>query len=124
MEKKELRIGNLVWHVLLGESKVLEIRNDGISICNPDNDKNAYFIPNDKLYQIEPIQLTEKGLMDFGFEKTMAWTFAIKLKGNNVLVYYLGEKGISIGFKNYSEFNCQHVHQLQNLYFALTGKEL
>ena len=72
-----------------------------------------------------PILLTEEWLLKFGFEKQMAWTYCIELKGNLKLVYYLGEKGWSIGNKNYSDFsNLQYVHQLQNLYFALTNEEL
>lgn len=64
-------------------------------------------------------------MLKFGFEKTMAWTYYINLVGGLNLVYYLGEKGFSIGFKNYSDFsNLEYVHQLQNLYFALTGEEL
>jgi hypothetical protein len=81
------------------------------------------------LYGIEnefkPIPLTEEWLLKFGFEKSMSWTYVIELKGNLKLVYYLGEKGWSIGFKSYSDFsNLEYVHQLQNLYFALTGEEL
>lgn len=72
----------------------------------------------------KPIRLTEEWLLKFGFEKQMAWTYKISLIGNKNLVYYLGEKGWSIGNKNYSDFSCEYVHQLQNLYFALTGEEL
>lgn len=83
-----------------------------------------YFF-TEELYNYQPIAIKEDWLLKLGFEKTMSWTYAIELSGNLKLVYYLGEKGWSIGFKSYSDFSSvQYVHQLQNLYFALTGKEL
>jgi hypothetical protein len=73
----------------------------------------------------KPIPLTEEWLLKFGFEKQMMWTYAINIIGNKKLIYYLGEKGWSVGNKNYSDFsNLNYVHQLQNLYFALTNQEL
>jgi hypothetical protein len=74
---------------------------------------------------IEPIPLTPEILEKCGFVKQMMWTYAIDIVGNMKLVYYLGEKGWSIGNKNYSDFsNLNYLHQLQNLYFSLTGTEL
>jgi len=109
MKASELRIGNLVM--------------DGKDI----EQVNARMI--DMLVKTEAdfdsIPLTEEWLLKFGFQKSMSWTYVVELKGNLKLVYYLGEKGWSIGFKSYSDFsNLEYVHQLQNLYFALTGEEL
>ena len=111
MKANELRIGNLVY--LTDKDKVWEIL-DGHEIDECDDNP-----------LVQPIPLTEEWLLKFGFEKTMSWTYVKDLVGNLKLVYYLGEKGWSIGFKSYSDFpNLKYVHQLQNLYFALTGEEL
>lgn len=112
------RIGDMVWHVVLGYSKILEIRNDGISVCNPSNSNNAIFVPNDKLNRIEPIPLTEEILLKCGFEKVREY-----LHIDNEIVIQKDANGY------YSHINSGNIyinslHQLQNLYFALTGEEL
>ena len=97
---KELRIGNLV-NTKNGIKKVTEI---GI-------DYDCFFTQD----HINPIPLTEEWLLKFGYIKI----------GNNYLI-----QGHSIWICN-DLFMCdkngmilKHVHQLQNLYFALTNKEL
>jgi len=115
LKASELRIGNFT---TLGV--VCLIEDDVFRVADSDGDtfKNTWA-------DIEPIPLTEEWLLKFGFQKSMSWTYVVELKGNLKLVYYLGEKGWSIGFKSYSDFsNLEYVHQLQNLYFALTGEEL
>jgi hypothetical protein len=120
MKANELRIGNIVLRKEFLHSNLENCRFDKIVVTH--NDINACHIYN---RHFEPIPLTEEWLLKFGFEKTMSWTYAKNLVGNLKLVYYLGEKGWSIGFKPYSDFpNLKYVHQLQNLYFALTGEEL
>lgn len=106
MKANELRIGNLVYDNLGG---IVQIKG-----INTESDFS----------HLRPILLTEQWLLKFGFEKQMAWTWRISISSNKYLVYYVGEKGWSIGNTNYSEFDCKYVHQLQNLYFALTNKEL
>ncbi|MEI7584640.1 hypothetical protein [Runella sp.] len=118
----ELRIGNLIEYLVYDElatPKEEFVENyvdiDDLRWLNENPDDNFY----------RPMKLTEDILKRFGFVKTMSWTYAIELKGNLKLVYYLGEKGWSIGFKSYSDFsNLIYTHQIQNLYFALTGQEL
>jgi hypothetical protein len=127
-KQNELRIGNLVNRKYFNpqpENKNWQL--EPVEICALGFGKYNVKLKNgghSLIDYLEPIPLTEEWLLKFGFEKTMAWTFAIELKGNNMLVYYLGEKGCSIGFKSYSEFDCKYAHQLQNLYFALTNEEL
>jgi hypothetical protein len=77
---------------------------------------------------IEPIPLTEEWLLRFGFIRDNKEILSLKenenefiffLEGNHVIIdKQQGQQlsGISI--------DCEYVHQLQNLYFALTGKEL
>ena len=74
-----------------------------------------------------PIPLTEDWLIKFGFEKTDMDFYNITLP-DKYKVYLsctmiLGRFEVcqsSYGFC----VDCKYVHQLQNLYFALTGKEL
>lgn len=125
MKANELRIGNLVHCILLGTSKVLELRNDGISICSPDNNLNAYFIPNKDLHRLELIPLTEEWLLKMGGVKLLGdeWNYrlsigAIYIRFRVYKTVYSDLEGIYLGQ------HIQYVHQLQNLYFALTGEEL
>lgn len=121
IKAEELKIGNLIQDLEIEPYyfEVEELRKYvGYSIW-------AFYRKGSvKAKEVEPIPLTEEWLVRFGFEKQMAWTYRKHISGNNYLVYYLGEKGWSINNKNYSDFNCQYVHQLQNLYFALTQTEL
>lgn len=68
---------------------------------------------------VSPIPLTEEWLLKFGFEKKRDF-FHLDYES---FCIFLDKKGY------YTHINCgnlyiKHVHQLQNLYFALTGKEL
>lgn len=136
----ELRIGNLLylynpehWGEFINEVVKLQSIETIMTPKEKEIWKNSFgslklVSGNNQFNQfseyVKPIPLTEEWLFKLGFVKTMSWTFAKDLTGNNILVYYLGEKGFSLGFKNYSDFKCEYVHQLQNLYFALTQREL
>ena len=128
----DLRVGNIVGRGYMNptpnglkkEHEPCQIYSIGIERVIVNSKLNSKGLIKMGYDNIKPITLTEEWLLRLGFEKTMSWTFAKELIGNNILVYYLGEKGVSIGFKNYSDFKCEYVHQLQNLYFALTGEEL
>lgn len=64
----------------------------------------------------EPIPLTEQWLLRFGFAENK---HTIGCFGNNVIgIYFRNGEG------NYNIAKFKYVHQLQNLYFALTGEEL
>jgi hypothetical protein len=76
----------------------------------------------------EPIPLTEEWLLKFGFEKKNK-SFHKYSKGFCHEGFYCGGKWHTIveGRKNnyfYKGAWMIYVHQLQNLYFALTGQEL
>jgi hypothetical protein len=80
--------------------------------------------------ELEPIPLTEEWLTRFGFNddgfkqyEFINWGIKVKkdphaISESNWIVFH--------GFMNqFSELvSLKHVHQLQNLYFALTGEEL
>ena len=120
MKAQELRVGNLV-----------KLNDQAETITDIVSDHGKYFVDTDKHISIfldnqslRPIPLTEEWLVKFGFDKPahswigsvfhlsewdeypLNWCVAMN-KNNAVVVLKL-----------------RYVHQLQNLYFALTGKEL
>ena len=103
MEVKSLRIGNL----LFNDSVVVEI--DARSIFDIWDDKG--------LKNYKPIPLTEEWLLRFGIDKKDR---VINGNFNIGVLYYNG----GIDYFEFDVTHIKHVHQLQNLYFALTGKEL
>ena len=124
MNANELRIGNWVsidnWVI-----DVDEISNDKIDISNGIE-------PYD-IKDIKPIPLTEEWLIRFGFHKSEAFRtkhiggfidglceLFMKTNGSMFWVYSFSEVDGTIWFIT----KITYVHQLQNLYFALTGEEL
>jgi hypothetical protein len=132
MKKQELRLGNLVeypgWNKD-GTQAIFKVRDifwegDKIALTN-----GIIQLPNTSIDFIEPIPLTEEWLVKFGFEKygLMHNSYRknpfIVEEGFITNDYYTFRKIInkeeSILLK---EFN--YVHQLQNLFWVLCGKEL
>ena len=124
MEANELRIGNYVYpfneDILIIGTDV--IAKQIIKVCSDD------FKDTSKL---KPIPLTEEWLVKFGFYKGESKEHGylwLKCKMGEMYVRpsYLG--GFYWGFDYNNELdnqnNIKHVHQLQNLYFALTNEEL
>ena len=123
MDAKALRIGNLIKYTdypnlkddLLG--KVICVTGDDIS-----------FMSNCNVAYLEPIKLTEDLLIKLGFNKdgrvikTYAMigneiNFKILVNTENEFYFY---PSVAIKWS----VRLKYVHQLQNLYFALTGEEL
>jgi hypothetical protein len=121
MNANELRIGNLIQ------------KNDEIcEVSSIHSDSTIRIFNNDKtdtfgcfvLRIFNPIPLTEEWLFKFGFEK------------DEENEYWFWKNCVSVSVLGYIEllsFNRQsfktniqlkYIHQLQNFYFALTGKEL
>jgi hypothetical protein len=106
MEAKELRIGN--WFKEYDEFR--QVTYNTIRYLN-NNEDESY----------NPIPLTEEILLKAGFERNgeefiyyeRYYTIGI---GELFNVAYVGSDKVTV--------DCKHVHQLQNLYFALTGEEL
>lgn len=113
----ELRVGNFI----AGEGGYFNVVNS-ISYQG----KNKCLINGKFEDSFIPISLTRDILLKCGFEEV----------GMYDNVYHLGNFRIHLGKKfgegllkcekgnNYLEIEISSVHQLQNLYFALTGKEL
>lgn len=81
-------------------------------------------VPN-YLLNFKPITLTEEILLSFGFEKSSDgehffighFGFCLVYDGQDYCMKPLITDNMVIAY-------CRHLHQLQNLYLALTGKEL
>jgi hypothetical protein len=110
MKKNELRIGNFVYHPLT--SRTYQVN---------ENDLLA-FAKN--LVTNTPITLTEEWLLKFGFEHEDDY---LELQINEHLsIIYVGYLALMIDgvIIQLNNTNSDKVHQLQNLYFALTGEEI
>lgn len=122
MKASELRIGNFI------ERKIEGIGNISWTKKRADYSEIEWASRHIEKFNLEhkPIPLTEDWLIKFGFEyknfnetKSVYWhigDFGINVfdqKG-----FRCNQKGLLIGSK------IQYVHQLQNLYYALTDKEL
>lgn len=119
MKVEELRINN--YYQL--EKGVL-----GGGICQIKNGKDlsqAYDLLNDGL--LLPIPLTEEWLVKFGFVCHSDGYCHFPTKGISFNDYKSNMINLCVG-KHCQEGeylpHTKHVHQLQNLYFALTGQEL
>lgn len=123
MDARELRIGNAIWFDR--REKVKWVNSRVIADIESQNNECLY----------SPITLTEEWLDSFGFE-TDGVTFKIKVNGLRVVLFQINKSNNYND--NVNEFTVtvyqhkeaieisriKYVHQLQNLYFALTGKEL
>jgi hypothetical protein len=113
----ELRIGNLInyWEYVSGVWKISKVDWADIKIQSIDPIDNY-----------RPIPLTEEWLLKFGFEVNTDYAS----EDNNWYDYLKNYVRISMPYFTYnfengeSEIEIKYVHQLQNLYFALTGEEL
>jgi hypothetical protein len=116
MEANELRIGNMVkYSDQFGEDFdfVIEI---GSESCLLENYGELFYYNG-----LEPILLTPEWLERAGFELKGSRYYHHKYSGLP-LEFELGAWFLKIDDHPYAE--PLYVHQLQNLYFALTGEEL
>lgn len=116
MKAQELRIGNFVSNPPLSEFRVI----DYLDIRD--------FAEGRLIQPFEPIPLTEDWLKRFGFEDKNGYQHPCYRK-DLILIYGRPENKwcvvIGGGINSFESTDKQmHVHQLQNLYFALTGTEL
>lgn len=130
MEARELKVNNLIDYNGF-TAKVLSVNaysNPSVKIQFTSSDEFIYIQEESLSYQpiVKPIPLTEEWLIKFGFE--------LDLKHGDYLVnqiyqadfyyYVIDSFEYNSGGYSHCEVKIEHVHQLQNLYFALTGEEL
>lgn len=119
----ELRIGNLIQTDYEGVMEVVNINSERIEYIDAKK-LNYRAIGRFELAFVEPIPLTEEWLLEFGFiPNKYQDEFSLDLITLDCEYTDKGIFNLSIGeFK--SEIEIKHLHQLQNIYFALTNKEL
>jgi hypothetical protein len=117
MEKNELKIGSYVYFPnYLEPHQVKEIyySDHYNELCVYD----GHLV--EPISKIKPIPITEEWLLKFGFEKSGIFNQLYRL---NDVTLYCSEKEIFM-YTGVNDLNIKYIHQLQNLYFALTGNEL
>jgi len=143
IEAKELRIGNLVTDEFYDSCKTIievdSISDRGINLFIEDDGNypecaQTWIEPEKRFNTIFGIPLTEEWLLKFGFSKnendvlqieTTLMPLSITLNDN-----YPNEKYKAWVYEDEKSRyhiisnNIKHVHQLQNLYHALTNEEL
>jgi len=119
MKANELRIGNLA-QTNMGDLLIVEnLSLNDIHFKVVDRSK----YPLNYKWQAEPIPLTEEWLLKLGFEYdtiTYSKEFLTLAKSERLTGYHVFINSLVNRLSN----NVVYVHQLQNLYFALTGEEL
>jgi hypothetical protein len=118
MKANELRLGNYVSrNGFLQEDKETFNKTD---IAVSHNDITACVVDSESF---QPIPLNEEWLFNLGFIKKNGYGFIKKdLFGN---LFYSVETKEHFMFQYYElRIKINYVHQLQNLYFALTGEQL
>ena len=112
MKLEELRVGNWV-KIHIGYSKVLEVLSDCINTKDLEG-----------VFDFEPIPLTEEILLKCGFED-LGDLLLINIQGGEISYEY---GCIYLGMGHYyqesNQLEIKNLHQLQNLYYSLTGKEI
>lgn len=142
MKSNELRIGNLVTDEFYDSFKSIfvvdSVNEEGINLLIDDDGNypeiaQRWICPEYKLDLLHPIPLTKEWLIEFGFDKYRGCY--------QIFLPNIQDKGaMYLSFENVSTIaslcdmrerletvnltNVNYVHQLQNLYFALTGEEL
>jgi len=124
MKSNELRTSNNILDKDGEINKVIGIVNNALFL------ENKYDIVGCPISWCKPIPLTEEWLFKFGFKTRTTENISVQ--------YFIGEnpitgdwlfdiiwlKGDEYPFYRNGFFKIKYVHQLQNLYFALTGEEL
>lgn len=120
MKAQDLRLGNLV--LFRGKiCKVTTLSGDIIRVSEPE----VGII--EQAYAKSPIELTPEVLGWCGFKKamnglfckTIGMVYALRLRPSEDGVYSLEDLGQLI-----PNIAIEYLHQLQNLYYSLTGEEL
>ncbi len=140
MKASELRIGNIVARINRSGIVHLPVYSNPFKIfsLNPFDgkiyryDKNPALLPDSDMQEFDindicGIPLTEEWLVRFGLKPERLIEFDANIgkwytmDGSRFLFQYDGNGRIHNGVLG---IEIKHVHQLQNLYFALTGDEL
>lgn len=132
IEAKELRVGNKILSIfdkvetvrmILGHEGSEEYPKQYKHLIGVEENGNQY-----NLAEIKPIPLTEEWLLKFGFVQGeyKLWLSIPQIKSEIHFDKFRGSLVCQIYSSTGSLIpkDIKYIHQLQNLYFALTGEEL
>ena len=111
MDAKELRIGNYGKEITHSKNEVVKVS------------KRHFEDIEDGEIDLFPIPLTEQWLIDFGFDKSLDYY----AKANTGFYFGVNLQGFLFPWFDKEQrmpLNIKYVHQIQNLHFSFTGKEL
>lgn len=115
---RDLRIGNYVNYRIQDD---LDERKDWFE-CSKIDANDLVVLESGIDYNYQPIPITEDWLLKFGFVNLQKEADnnggLVELIHNNVIGYRFAPEGA------YGHTEIKYVHQLQNLYYALTQTEL
>ena len=123
LKATELRIENFINDNNNFTMQVVGLFDDEVLLNFEGNEGDVFVYTGKQLELLKPIHLTEDILVKLGFKKTAN---PRELKYGDYSILLLNE--IRFVIYNYMEnppsVKVSTVHQLQNLFFALTGEEL
>ena len=118
MKATELRLGNLIEYKIEDE---LDERKEWWEVSKVDFQDLTWLDSNPRDADFRPIKLTEEWLLKFGFvKKEIGYSKLTEMEQCFLISFGKHTSVNGIKFNN----EIKTVHQLQNLYFALTGEEL
>ena len=123
MNVNELRIGNLLDY----NGKIVKVNTLAIDFHGNQTilaSKENFLWNVSEIDGIKPIPITEEWLLKFGFRHVKNNWYNIHAKGNTFNVYLFEDSSYRVEIVSQSLGIFKHVHTLQNLYFALSEKEL
>ena len=126
ISENDFRIGNLFFGNYETEEDE-KIHSVVCKILGYDPFNSFYWVENkegiEEFSSFQKIPLTEEWLLNFGFENKYGSYVLSTLRGTIQIEEDLAEISSVITHNGFMS-PCEYVHQLQNLYFALTGDEL
>lgn len=117
LKASELRIGNWIAK-RIGFDKIISIYSNKVVVSTPKEDEYGYATLN--MYDVKPIPLTKEIIEKAGMrekEDNVYYSF----DRPNIKLTYVGQWHCYV---DSYPITLNYLHQLQNLYFALTGTEL
>jgi len=132
IKANELRIGNYVLQSVYLNGRcnevrtVTAIRSEGSLNVKVNYGNTMKSLPSE---WFEPIHLTERWLINLGFAPLSESDHGVRISVNSAdeLCWSRHDEDLRYQTKGSGftrNYGIKYVHQLQNLYFALTGKEL
>ena len=128
IKANELRIGNYITMPFLGIDAIqvigIAVKENFELFIQSKLNNNTFF---EKPEKYKPIPLTEEWILRFGFELFQDKWEVKRYKLNDftyTIPQYLNDIPKGLFYKGINFKNIEFIHQLQNIFFALTGEEL